>query len=475
MKKLLFILLCLAACGTFHSCEESLEAGSSLVEGQVEIIIDSTFVVTGESTPNPGLQSRTVLQLLGALHADGYGAFASEVVCQYMPAATLDTLRVKPEYIDSVKLVLTMNAGGFAGDSVIPMGINVYPLTRQLETPIYSTFDPEGYYDPSQVIGSTSYSALLDGGNIRTDDNGYLVKDIEVKLPTELGVKLFKEYKERPQTFATPSAFAKFFPGLYIANSFGEGRVTRIASNVINVYYHSVHPIADETNPRDTTVYHVGTYMGVTPEVITNNNISYTMSPQLEERAQAGEPVLVGPIGYDVEFEFPAREIIRRYRSQAGELAIVNSLSFEIPALDISNDYGLTPPPYVLLVKKSEKDAFFNDMKLPDNKTSFYASYDTSSESYNFSSMRDYITDLLAKDEVTQEDVEFVICPVLASFYTSTSSSSNYYMYYYYGYGYGSSTSQTLSSIAPYVTEPVMTILDLKNAKIDFSFSRQTL
>ena len=474
MKKLAYLLLTIIACGAFAACEESLEAGSSLVDGQVEIVIDSTFVVSGRSVENNGLQSRTVLQLLGAFDAKGYGSFSSEVVCQYMPAATLDTTRVKPEYIDSVKLILSMTAGGFAGDSVMPLGLKVYPLTRQLETPIYSTFDPTGYYDPSNVIGETTYSALLDGSTISVDANGYLVKDIEVKLPTEFGVKLYNEYLTNPQTFATPGAFAKFFPGLYIANSFGSGRVTRISSNVINVYYHSVHPIADTTNPRDTTVYHIGTYMGVTPEVITNNDITYKMAPELEARAAAGEPVLVGPIGYDVSFEFPAREIVRRYREQAGALAIVNSLSLEIPALDISNDYGLTPPPYVLLVKKSEKDAYFNSMKLPDNKTSFYAAYDTSKQSYTFSSMREYIVDMLSKDEITAEDVEFVICPVLASFYQSSTSSSSYYMYYYYGYNTASS-SQTLASIAPYVTEPVMTILDLDNARIDFSFSKQTL
>ena len=113
-------------------------------------------------------------------------------------------------------------------------------------------------------------------------------------------------------------------------------------------------------------------------------------------------------------------------------------------------------------------------MKLPDNVTSFYASYSSATKSYTFASMRDYIVDLLSKDEVKQEDTEFVICPVLASFYQSSQTSNNYMMYYYYGYS-SQSTAQTLSSIAPYVTEPVMPLLDLANAKINFSFSRQTL
>lgn len=68
------------------------------------------------------------------------------------------------------------------------------------------------------------------------------------------------------------------------------------------------------------------------------------------------------------------------------------------------------------------------------------------------------------------EDEEFVICPVLVSYFPANSSSS--YYSYYYGYN---TTSQTVSSITPYVTEPVMGKLDFDNAKIKFSFSKQTL
>ena len=85
--------------------------------------------------------------------------------------------------------------------------------------------------------------------------------------------------------------------------------------------------------------------------------------------------------------------------------------------------------------------------------------------------MHNYINDIIKKGEVTAEDEEFVICPVNISYYPSSSSSS-YYSYYYYGY---STTTNTISSISPYVTEPVMVKLDFDNAEIDFTFTRQTL
>lgn len=451
------------------ACDENVsQTGSSLVEGETQIINQEDFTVNGQSTPNTSVRSRTVLQLLGRLSAEGYGDISSDIVCQYMPAANIDTFDVAREDIDSVKLVLTMYKGGFAGDSVAPMGLTVHRLTRQLQSPLYSDFDPAGYYDPTP-IGSTVYSAKIAGSSaVGTDSEGSVYKNIYVDLPLSIGQDLYDLYVNNSSTLSTPQAFAQWFPGLYITTSFGSGRVTRISNNAINVYYHVISHIDDEKNPRDTTLCYVGSYMGVTPEVLTNNNITYTISPTLSAQAQGGESILVGPLGYEAEFTFPAREILNNYKQQAGELAIINSLTFSLPATSIDNDYGINPPPYVLMVKKSQKEKFFSRVSVNDNLSSFYAAYDPTNKCYNFSSMLGYINDILKKGNVTPDDEEFVICPVNVAYYTT--GSSNYY--YYYGYA---SASQQISAITPYVTEPVMVKLDFANAEIKFSFTKQTL
>lgn len=467
----IFSAVALAAAGAAAvSCEDSLTAGGSLVADDTAIIRDSMFTVAGLPDANPSVRSRTVLQLLGRIDAKGYGVFSSDIVCQYMPASEIDTLGVKREYIDSVKLVLSVYKDGFAGDSVVPMGLSVHYLNKQLPTTLDSDFDPKGYYDETPV-GSTSYSGLMDGYQfVGTDTEGSMYKNIYVNLPLELGRNLYDQFINSPQTFSNPQAFAKWFPGLYITNTFGSGRVTRISNNSILVYYRSVHNIGTTEEPRDTVLQHIGSYMGVTPEVYTNNNITYTMAPDLKQMAEAGEPILVAPVGYDVEFKFPAREILKRYQETAGSLALVNSLTFSLPVEEIENDYGLTPPPYVLMVKKSKKDEFFSKMQVNDNINSFYASYNATTKKYTFSSMLNYINEIIKKGSVEPDDEEFVICPVLVSYFPANSSSS--YYSYYYGYN---TTSQTVSSITPYVTEPVMGKLDFENAKIQFSFSKQTL
>ena len=469
MKKLALLSAGIVAAMGVASCDESTStSGSVLVQDEVKIIIDTAFTVSGRSVANDLVQSRTILQLLGRIDAQGYGSLSSDIVCQYMPSAYVDTVGVKPEYIDSVKLVLTMFKDGFAGDSIVPMGVAVYPLTKQLTSPIYSDFDPRGSYDPSKLLGSTTYSGLIDGADgVGADNSGNIYKDIYVDLPKEIGVGLYEQFKNNQSIFDTPQAFAQWFPGLYITNSFGSGRVTRVVSNMINVYYHSVQPIPDTT--RDTTLYATGTYMAVTPEIISNNNLTYKMSESLSKKASDGETILVGPIGYDIEFTFPAREIIRRYKEQSNQLSVVNALSLSIPVETIENDYGLNPPPYILLVKKKDKEKFFAGTQINDDISSFYASYDSTNKIYTFSSMRNYIMDLMDKDEVSDEDEEFVICPALVSFFVN--SSSNYYQYYY---GY-STTSTQVSSITPYITEPVMGKLNFDEAKIVFTFTKQII
>lgn len=96
--------------------------------------------------------------LLGSIDADNYGNFASDFVTQFMPVSRLDTTLTSASAIDSVKLKLMYAPGNFVGDSIMPMGLEVYRLNKGLKAPIFSDFDPQDYYDPSNPIGSTVYA-----------------------------------------------------------------------------------------------------------------------------------------------------------------------------------------------------------------------------------------------------------------------------------------------------------------------------
>ena len=444
---------------TLGSCENSSDVGSSLIENSVEIVIDSTYTVTGHSVENEAVMSRTIMQLLGRLDAREYGSIKSDIVTQFISAESIDTTGITAADIDSVRLVLGMAKSGFTGDSLVPMGLEVYRLNRQLPSPIYSDFDPKEYYDQSQKLASKIYvaSAMSLPKSSEYQDNNYTY--INVDLPVSLGREIYEKYLSSPETFASPRNFTKWFPGLYIRNSFGSGRIINISNTRVRLYYHRTIP---REGMQDSIAKYISTYMAVSPEVITNNNIDYRLSADLRARADAGEAILAAPAGLDVEFTFPGRKLVEDYRAKATPLSVVNTLTMSLPAEQIANDYSIAPPGYVLVVKKSEKDKFFLSGALPDQRNSFLASYNRSTGRYEIPSMRLYILDLLQKESIEDEDVEFVITPVLATYQTQQNN--------YYG-----TTSQTLTDVAPYVQGPAMAKINFSGTKIKFTYSQQKM
>jgi hypothetical protein len=454
---LLIGAVALTASALLSSCDDAGTIGESLLPIENTIIVEDDFTVTGHSVSNERIQSRTITQLLGKIDAEGYGNFSSDFVTQFMPAASLDTTLTSASAIDSLKLVMMYYNDGIVGDSIVPMGLEVYRLNKNLQAPIYSDFNPEDYYDASAPIASTIYGA----SNLELNDSlkELEYKSIYVDLPRSLAVELYNVYKNNPAAYLDPTQFSQYFHGFYVKNSYGAGRVTKVQGTVMQMYYH-YDTVTDEGN--DTTYNYVGNYYSVSPEIITNNNINYTMSPDLLRRVDQGENLIVAPAGLEVEMTFPLLDIIDRYRSKAGQLAIVNDLTLSIPASTISNDYSIKPPEYLLLILKNKKKEFFEKSSLTDSETSFYAEYDSSTGSYDFSSMRQYLLNALNSTEpITEDDYTFVITPVSVN--TETNSSSYYY------------TTTVVSSIVPYIEQPAMVKLNLDKAKIVLTFSNQNL
>lgn len=426
--------------------------GSTIVQDDVIITIDSSFTVVGSTVENLKVQSRTVNQLLGRIDASEFGTISSDFVTQFMPASRLDTASVSLADLDSLMLVMSVEKGNFVGDSIMPMGLEVFPLTGELPNPIYSDFNPEGYYSPTP-LASVVYNLSATSNDTVYD---YDYRQIRVKMPIELGRKLFTEYKADPTTFDSPEKFAKIFPGVYIKNSYGSGRISTISSTLMSLYYHKT--LYNTLTERDTTIRYVGNYFAVTPEIITNNNISLSVSSSMKQRVANGENIIMAPTGYDVNIRFPALEIISRLKSATNSLNVVNTLTFSLPGEVIENEDGIRPPSLVLLVLASKCDEFFANNDLPDNITQFYASWDDISKSYSFGDMSKYLLYLLDKDEITPDDYTFVVTPTTGVYDVDS----------YYG-------TSTLTAMNPYVGNPAMVRVFPEKSKIKFTFTSQNV
>jgi len=456
MKKFHHLLaILLSASALLASCDNNDEVGSSLNESEVSVVVDSLFDIRGESVANPRVLSRTTTQLLGTVDAKGYGRLSSEIVTQFMPAADIDVDGVSVNDIDSLRLVFSIPNGGYIGDSIAPMGLEVYRLTRQLPKQIYSNFDPTGYYDPNAPLARKIYASNSQGYSDSIQNLNF--RGVIIKLPVELGRELFTLYRDNPQSFQTPDAFAQHFAGLYIKNSYGGGCIIRISNTVMQMFYHKT---TTDDDGKTVDKPYVGYYFGVTPEIVSNNIINYDMSAELSHLATKNLPVISAPTGYDVNITLPIPELISRFKADKGTLAVINDFTFRVAANPINNDFGITPPPSLLLVLSKDKDKFFTDNSLTDNVTSFVADYNSNSGTYTFSDMRQYIIDILAKENVTADDYTFTLTPV----YVNKVVEKNMY-----------GTTTYISSIVPYINTPSMAQIDLKKSKIIFTYSNQSI
>lgn len=448
-------LLSLALIG-IGACDDSASSiGSSITDDIADIIVDSAFTVEGKTVEVKSIAPRTTTQLLGAIDVPGYGRFSSDVVTQFLPSTQLDTANFSAEDVDSLYLNLTYARGAFIGDSVAPMGITVYPLTKALPNDINSAFNPEGYYDPTPIATKIYNASTL---HESAEVGAATYRTIGVKLPTSRGREIFQAFVDNPANFQNGQVFSEnVFPGLYLRSSFGIGRMTSVSVTGLSFFFTK---ITEDGADKDTTVVEQQ-YMLVTPEVISNNDLDITLTSSLQQRIDDGQTMLVAPAGTEMEVRFPLPEVLESYRNNGGTQAVLNGLAMTIPADTLESGVGLTAPPYVLLVLKKDRDAFFAQNKLTDNITSFYSEYDETNNCYKFSNLRQYLLDMSKKENLSEEDYTFSLVPVQIDFESSASSS-----YYYYN------TSSVMSDIQPFLVTPTAAHIRFDKAKVKLTLSR---
>lgn len=455
----------------FTACEDETSGiGNSISSSEITISIDSIYYnLDARTIEAPAFESRSYYGLLGSVSVPEYGDLQCSYVTQFLPSETLnipDT--IKSNDIDSVKMILTVPKTYLTGDSLAPQQMSVYRLTKQLPEDISSSFNPEGYYNPTDPMVRKSYTLSGYTYNDSTFVNSRNVK-INARLPQELGVELFEKYQKSPEIFVWPEKFAEYWPGVYVTPSFGKGCIAPVQSTGVYLYFPKtiVSKETDDNGETQLVYTQVADSICVlsnAPEVLSNVNISYKPSDNLRRMISEGRNIVTTPGGFTVSFNFPVKEILKEYWAEEYDLGVINNMIFSLPASLIRNAYGLGMPPALLMVKTSDLNSYFADGKLPDNKNSFYSIFSSEDNSYTFSSMRDYIVALKEKGEsnITEEDTNFTLIPVNVTTEDYTDPST------------GILVTQ-VTSTTPYIIQPTMMELDTKKALIIFTYSNQIL
>lgn len=465
-----FTFLLAAACLIgLSSCQDEVSGiGSSLAQGEVTITSDSIErALTSHCNYSESIDGRNMVKLLGRINVPEYGSLRCSFVTQMLSATVMNIPdSITESQVDSMRLVLSVPRGSLTGDSLAPQQLRVFRLNRQLPKDLTSTFDPAGYYDPSSPIGSATYTL----SNIAKGDSA-LKKDayvrVPVKLPLDFARQLFRMYRAGDPVFQWPATFNEFFPGIYVEQNFGNGAIANITAARAYTYWNRIDRTYDMM-PDSTYQYvdHIRRdsvcLIASQPEVLSSNVLDYRVSDYIKGMVDAGETVITTPGGYSAEITFPVMDLIDQYKSHNTAISMVSSLALSIPGTAISNDHGIDNVPYLLMIKRTEAESFFAENKVPDNKSSFYAAYDSEKGAYRFTGMRPYFLEILKRldegGEVNPEDTDFLLLPVNVSVETV----ENY-----------NSTLTVVTACQPYLSKPTMTRLHPERAVITFTYSTQ--
>ena len=347
--------------------------------------------------------------VFGSIKSDYIGEFYFPEGSGFKTGATIDSVRVVVSYSTMM------------GDSLAPMELSVYEVTKSLQgVNNYTHHDPANYADMSAPLGKEVFTGKNRTYRTETYTSGYSsqeykVYDINVQLPYQLGEKFLNEYKKPGHgQMVNADTFRKFFPGLYFTTTFGNSTMLNVSFTSFYVHYHYLDPKGSST--KQDTIRTDAMRLYITPEVTQLNHIKNDNGQLLEPNAS--HTYVKSPAGVNTEIIFPLSELNNKLKSQALNLA-----KFTIYAMPdaIENPMvKLSPPDYLLLVNKDSLAGFFEEKKLIDVTSFISAKFDATTYSYQFSNISSMINHYNEELEGEPFDLVYYLIPVDVTFATDT-------------------------------------------------------
>ena len=440
------------------SCNDALDQIGFTIQpdkDRLSVAID-TLELQAHTVRIDSIFSKTQYPVLGEYTDPIFGTIKSEYIgefyfpegAQFHDGASIDSVRVQLAYTTMM------------GDSLSPMGLSVYEVTKSLKgISNYSHIDPKEYADMSAPMGTQIFTGRNSTYRTETTSSGSSVRvyEINVMLPNALGEKFLNEYnKEGHGQLTDADNFREFFPGLYFTTTFGKSSILNISLTSLMVHYK--YNDEDGSSTGEDTIRTSTMSLHITPEVTQINHIQNKNEQLLEENPDYTYVKSPAGVMTKVTFPFSQPDMNDKLKSQALNLA--NFTVYAMPEPDEETMVKLSPPDYLLLVNKDSLNGFFENRKLIDNVTSFLSSsFDASTYSYQFGNISTMVNHYNEKHEGEPFDLVYYLIPVDATYVTQQSS--------YYG-----STSQVLTSIQHQMW-PAAARLDKRegNLKLDLIFS----
>lgn len=335
--------------------------------------------------------------------------------------------------IISVDVVLTYY--DFFGDSITPMQVSVYQLNKNLEKYYYTDTPTEEYYSKADLLGKKTFSAADLSDSLRFK-NDY-VPSVRIPIPKEIGKEIIERNWEHPEDFENSETFRNFFKGLYVTSEIGSGTVLYVKYTQLEIQYNgfnldSLGNVLKKHNSDLDSMYVGSRSFASTMEVFQSNRID--IGEEIDVKVEETEHTyLKSPAGIYTKAVLPINEFVEKLDLEKDTINAVK-LVFDAYHHDKTNEYSMSAPESVLLIREKEADAFFVENKLPNSTTSYVTSI--SNNQYTFTNITRLVTTYIkemedAKKENASLDEEqwlkdnpIVIIPVHVEVTKTTSGST---------------------------------------------------
>jgi len=416
----LYKLLFIAIVAVLASCVDTLDKIGFTIQPENDRVSvgTDTLYVSSRTIQVDSVFSRTKYPILGEYIDPVFGSIRSEYVGEfYYP----ENQSFKDgAVIDSVRL--TVSYTSIIGDSLAPMRLAVYKVTEELpKNKNYTNFDPRTKTDMSAPLGTKTFTGKNNTYRTETYYIGNTTQTVKIyeiytELPKSIGQSFLDEFKKPDHgELKNTDTFRKFFPGLYITTNFGNSTILNVNLTSLNIFYKYLDPkgSSEKTDTIRTSEFR----LNITPEVTQINHIQNNNDQLLTPNDKG--TFIKSPAGVNTEVIFPISEIYSKLTNRS--LNQARLMVYALPEANQDEKVKLSPPDHLLLVNKDSLKGFFENRRLHDNVTSFYASFDKETYSYNFGNIAAMIN-YYKRQKKEAFDLTYYLVPVDITFTTTGSS-----------------------------------------------------
>lgn len=427
----------------FISCDDTTDnIGSSLTDNVDRLHVTAdTFTVATRSIVADSVLSRNITGYLGKVRDPETGAYlTSNFMTQFYTPENFDfpnkdSIMSRDAngdiMADSCDIRLYYN--GHYGDSLATMKLTAYELEKPVEEKkyFYSNFNIEKEYVNLNTPNKTSKMYTLTDLNVdeASRNSSDYMPSIRVTLDKKIGTKIIQAYYKNPEIFKNSYTFIhQLLPGFYFKTTGGIGSMAYISLSQLNVYFrHKTTVTKSDGTKRDTIAVANAAFPG-TDEVLQTTTVNNDMTAIKRLADEKEWTYIKSPAGIFTEMEIPVTDIVeKKYIGEDGKTYdhkndTINSAKLVLDCIPNAKttDYPMPAPSTLLMVPKTEMYSFFENNKVADYKTTYLASYASSTNSYTFNNIGSLIKYLYENGDRSNADWnKVVIIPVTTTFNTT--------------------------------------------------------